>query len=400
VDSPEYANVFKVKLADDSKSAGKWNTNKNGAYYAVGVGGALTGRGAHVLLIDDPVKNREEADSEVIREKTWDWYRSTARTRLAPGGAIVLIMTRWHDDDLAGRILASEGGQEWKVLKFPAIATEDESHRKVGEPLWPERYPIAELDGIKRDVGSYEWSSLYQQEPIDEASQEFKKQWFKSIEWDTVAAKETNAYLTIDTALSEKESSDFTGVVRNWVDKENKWHLKAYRMRLNAAELIDLLFTLHRQDHYVKIGIEKTAYLQALKPFLDAEQRKRNVFVPIVDLLHHQTQKEVRIRGLVPRYETGSVYHIQGECGDLEEEALRFPKGVHDDVLDSAAYQLQIAEPPHKITYNPTPNTPISEFETGVDPVHLSQQKSEDLVSEYEGAESEKPWQWKDAMNL
>src|SRR6185295_10191512 len=141
-------------------------------------------------------------------------------------------------------------------------------------------------------------------------------------------------------------SADYTGIVRNYVDRENKWNLKAYRMKVSPTELIDLVFTLYQQDRPEKIGIEKTIYLQALKPFLDEEQRKRNIFLPIVELDHKQVHKETRIRGLIPRYESGSVYHIKEECRDLEEELLTFPKAINDDVMDALAYQLQVAEAP------------------------------------------------------
>jgi hypothetical protein len=122
--------------------------------------------------------------------------------------------------------------------------------------------------------------------------------------------------------------------------------LKAWRLKLDPLELIDLLFTLQNNRRYEKIGIEKTIYLQALKPFIDEEQRKRNKFLPIVELDHRQVNKEVRIRGLIPRYQSGSVYHLKGECRDLENELLTFPQAIHDDVSDATAYQLQIAQRP------------------------------------------------------
>lgn len=343
VNSQEYENVFETKLADDSKSAGKWHTDQKGEYTATGVGGAITGRGADIFLIDDPIKNREEADSEVVREKVWGWYRSTARTRLNPNASIILIMTRWHDDDLAGRILNNDKDKGlWEVVEFPAIAEKDEKYRKKEEALWPKRYSLNALNEIKGDIGSYEWSALYQQNPIDEESQEFKKDWFKNRDENEVDKLNTRNFLTIDTAISQKASADFTGICDNSVDRENFWNLKAWRVKISPKELIDLLFNLHAKRSYEKIGIEKGIYFSAIKPFLDDEQRKRNKFLPIVELDHQERAKEVRIRGLIPRYESGSVFHI--DCGDLEEEALRFPKGVHDDVLDATAYQLQIAE--------------------------------------------------------
>lgn len=343
----KYQNIFpNVTLAEDSEAKGKWNTNGRGAYNAVGVGGATTGKGADFLIIDDPVKNRQDADSETKREANWQWYKSTARTRLSPNGAIVLIMTRWHDDDLAGKILAQGG--EWDIMEFPAIATKDEEHRKEGEALWADFFTLEKLAETKADIGSFEWSALYQQQPIDEENQEFKRYWFKTRENEEIERLETRRYLTIDTAISAQASSDHTGFCDNTVDRENMWNLKAWRMRVDPKELIDILFSLQEKRQYDKIGIEKTIYLQAIQPFLNDEMRKRNKFLSIVELHHNQTAKETRIRGLIPRYESGSIFHIKGECGDLEEELLRFPKAVKDDVMDATAYQLQIAEQPRK----------------------------------------------------
>lgn len=345
IKSQKYQNIFRgVKLAEDSEAKGKWNTNGRGAYNAVGVGGATTGKGADFLVIDDPVKNRADAESETIRENIWNWYRSTARTRLSPTGAIVLIMTRWHDDDLAGRILQKPSG--WEVISFPAIAEHDEKYRKKGDALWADFFTKEILEQTKEDIGSYEWSALYQQNPIDEASQEFHKHWFREREWEEVARLNTRRFLTIDTAISEKASADFTGFCDNSVDSQNNWNLKAWNMKINPKDLIDLLFKLHRERDYENIGIEKTIYLDTLKPFLDDEQKKRNFFLPIINLEHKQQKKELRIRGLIPRYQAGAVYHIKGECKELEHEMLRFPKGVHDDVLDATAYQLHLAESP------------------------------------------------------
>lgn len=355
INSNKYQHIFDTKLSEDSQAKGKWNTNGRGAYNAVGVGGATTGKGADILIIDDPLKNRQDADSPVIRETAWSWYRSTARTRLSPDGAIILIMTRWHDDDLAGRLLKSEGAEEWDILELPAIATKDEEYRKIGEALWADHFTLDHLEKTKRDLGSYEWSSLYQQNPIDEENQEFKKEWIKSITWEEVERMNTRRFLTVDTAVSQSASADFTGIVRNFVNQENKWHLIAYKAKINPHELIQTLFTLHAKDNYEKIGVEKTIYLQAIKPFLDEEMRKRNVFLPIFELDHQQTHKETRIRSLIPRYQSGSIYHIERQCNDLEDEMLRFPKSSHDDVIDSLAYQSQIAEKAYGEEYHHTP---------------------------------------------
>ena len=345
VGSEAYKAIFNLTLKEDEQAKAKWRTNRGGSYTSVGVGGAITGRGADVLLFDDPIKNREEAESEVYREKVWQFFTSTAFTRLEPGGVVVVILTRWHVDDLAGRILANEElSKRCKIIHFPAIATEQETYREVSEALWPERFNIAALTEIKNTVGPYDWHALYQGSPVLTENQEFRNEWIVPIGETELESKQTANFLTVDTAMSKASQADYCGFCDNSVDRENFWNLKAWRARLSASELVDALFALHEKRHYTSIGIEKTAYLDGLKPFLDSEQRIRGRFLPIVELKHNQTAKEIRIRGLIPRYAAGSIRHVIGHCKALEEEQMQFPNGLHDDVLDATAYQLQIAE--------------------------------------------------------
>ena len=347
VNSEAYQQVFQTRLRDDSRSKAKWLTQEGGGYTAVGVGGSITGRGANLFIIDDPFKNREEAESRVIRNKVWSWYTSTAYTRLEKDAAVVLILTRWHKDDLAGRLLEAEknGGEHWELIKFPAIATRDEGQRKEGEALWPEKYSLEALKNIKNTVGSYDWTALYQQEPMTSETQEFKQEWFKYKTLDEVLNINTNRYMTIDTAVSQRDSADFTGSVVNLVDEQNNWHLMSWKLKVNPKELIDFIFEKWREYKLECVGIEETVYLMAIAPFLNNAMRERNEFINIVPLKHSQTAKETRIRSLIPRYESGSIYHIRSKCEDLEDNLLDFPKGVHDDVVDAAAYQTQIAQP-------------------------------------------------------
>jgi hypothetical protein len=170
VASQEYQNVFNIALRTDSKAANRWHTNEGGIYISAGVGGAITSKGAHLLLIDDPIKNREDADSEAMREKVWKEYTATMRTRLMPKGAIVITLTRWHEDDLAGRLLAKQPGM-WHVIKMPALD-------KNNNPLWPQWYPIKDLMEIK-ELNHRDWNALYMQEPTDEEGTFFKREWFE-----------------------------------------------------------------------------------------------------------------------------------------------------------------------------------------------------------------------------
>lgn len=341
-----YKVLFDTRLAEDAKAKGSWATNGRGEYNAVGVGGAITGKGGSIIIIDDYFKNREDADSEVMSEKLWDWYKSTLRTRITPDGAFVIVATRWRDNDLVGRILEEErlrGEDTWEVIKLPGIAEQDEEYRKEGEALWGDHYTLAMLNQTKLDIGNYEFASQYQQNPVNRETQLFKEELFKYVSFDELKEKNTNCYITIDSALSKKKNSDSTGVCINWVDKENIWHLKAYKVKVDPNELISLIFDLHSAFKPLAIGLEETVMTQAIDPFLTVEMGNRNIFPNVVALKHGGVNKETRIRGLLPRYERGYIKHISGMCGDLENELVRFPSSAHDDVMDATAYQIQIA---------------------------------------------------------
>jgi len=369
MNSQNYQAIFKTRLRADTQARAKWLTEQKGGYTAVGVGGAITGSGFKIGIIDDPLKNREEADSEIVEESIWKWYRSTFLTREEGNGAIIVIMTRWHDNDLVGRILRSENAKDWEVVKFPAIAEEDEEYRKKGEVLWPDRFPLDILLNKKKDLGTYEWSALYQQNPVDEETREFKQEWFKYRSLDEVLKLDTRRFVTIDPASALRDKSDFIGVCINYLDTENRWNLATYKLKVNSMELIRFMFKLNSEIKPERFGIEQGAYRDAIKPFLEEEMRKRNEFFEVVELKHHQQNKVLRIRGLIPRYSSGSVYHIDKMCLDLEEEMARFPKGVNDDVVDATAYQNQIVEEVNKRNegYKQKPHIPSTEYEGKVE---------------------------------
>ncbi len=300
-----------------------------------------------------PTHNSEEADSMVFRDKQWEWYQSTLYTRLHKGAAIIVIQTRWHIDDLAGRLIKSEadGGDHFEVINLPAIATADEEFRKQGEPLCKELFPIEELNQKKAVVGPYYWSAMFQQTPISAENQEFRLDYFRYEKLDEVLKKTTRKFMTIDTAISKKSSADYTGIVLNFVDREGKWHLMTWKRRFSPKELMDFIFQMWETYKIEKIGIEKTIYLMALKEFFNDEMRKRGKFPHIVELDHGQINKETRIRGVLAYYASGTIAHITGECEGLEEELLSFPKGVHDDVIDALAYQKFLVAKPYEDNY-------------------------------------------------
>lgn len=369
IGTKKYQNVFKdTSLAPDSKAKGTWNTTGKGAYNAAGVGGSITGKGAKIFIIDDPFKDRKEAESVLIRDDRDSWRKSVARTRLTPDGAMVILHTRWHDDDMIGRIVAMddyidyfeweklhEAGEPstktWVRMTLPAIAEQDEPFRKAGEALWPGRYDLKELALIKGDLGGYEWSALYQQSPVDDEHRVFRPEWFKYRQMEEILSLNTTNYMTVDTKGTSKEESgsDYIGITINYVDNSGNWNFKSWRVRMSSKDLIDFFFTAHINFKLTRIGIEKTMYTEGLEVYLDEEMKKRQHFLPIVELKHGGTRKEIRIEGLQPRYERGAIFHImeygKNTCADLEEELLRFPKAVNDDASDSAAYQPQVVRP-------------------------------------------------------
>lgn len=358
--SPEYQIMYDSRLRADAKAKGKWQTENGGGYTAVGVGGALTGRGFKIGIIDDPFKNREEADSPVTRESRYRWYQSTFSTREEGNSMVIFILTRWHDDDLAGRVLkdaqaakaAGEAYDEWDIVEFKAIATEDDEYRKEGDALWPNKFSKEKLLKKKTEMGSYEFSALYQQNPIDEENRKFKRDWFKYRDYEDVRAKNTYNIMSID-PRGKKDvqlGKDYVGYTINFIDSENKWNIISTREKLSATALIDMMFTNWQRYNLVKIGIEDNQFTQGLMVSIEEEMRNRGVYMDIVLLKHGGTQKELRIESLVPRYERGGVYHIKRHganmCEILEEELTLFPKSDNDDASDSCGYQPQLAMKP------------------------------------------------------
>lgn len=227
---------------------------------------------------------------------------------------------------------------------------------KNNAPTWPDKYAMTDeeakatgkvsLEDKKRQLGSQVFNAEMMNQPLDDLTQEFHKHFFKYRTLEEVLAKRIRKFATIDTALSKGSDSDYTGITKNYVDELNNWNVTSRRYKINAKTLIDLIFQIH-DDGFEKIGIEQTAYSEAIEPFFQEECRLRNKYPYVVPLKHGGIMKETRIRGLIPRYEAGTIYHITGKTQDLEDEALRFPKSLHDDCIDSLAYQLKIAEPPY-----------------------------------------------------
>jgi predicted phage terminase large subunit-like protein len=323
VDSPEYGALFQTQLASDSKAANRWHTDAGGMYVAAGVGTAITGRGAHVALIDDPLKDREEADSEVIRDKVYNWYTSTLYTRLMPGGAIVLIQTRWHDDDLAGRLLA-ESTDNWEILELPATAD--------GEALWPEWYPIDVLDRIKANLPPRDWNSLYQQNPIPDDGLFFKKAWFN---WYDRVPRHLNVYITHDDAVTD-DSGDFTEIgVWGVDDNEDVYALDWWSGQTTADVWNDALIDLILKWSPFAVVGETGPIRRAVEPFLLKRMQQRKAYCRL-EWLPTIGNKPARARAFQGLASMGKVHFPNKDWAhDLLRQLLRFPAGVLDDKVDA-----------------------------------------------------------------
>ena len=333
---------------------GNWITPQGGGYLSAGVGGSITGAGFKIGIIDDPFKNREEAESIVIRNKVWDWFTSTFMTRQQGATLIVVINTRWHLDDLVARIENQENEarklnkpyyDKWDYITFKAIAEEPDKHRKIGDPLWPERFTLSMLMEAK-ERSFYDFSALYQQTPIPAGHQEFKKEWLRVATPEMLRRKQLIYYTTIDPAVSEGQESDNNVVLT--VGKERggpDWYrTEETAGHLNPLQLIDAIF-YHQKKYRSSVWLESIAYQKSLVYFIEEEKRKREQYFIVNELKNNRTQaKTGRIRGLIPLYASGVVYHMEGDS-EYEKELLEFPYGKHDDRIDAMASMLEAMQP-------------------------------------------------------
>lgn len=299
------------------------------------------------LLFDD-IETNKTKDSEAYTKQVRD-HLTEAQAGMSPDGFILYL----------GNYITEYGNIQWLMDR----AKQDKGLRirnipvmVDNKPTWTAKYALtdaeAKLEGKvsiedkQRQLGSLVFSYEMMNKPIDEMEAEFKKEFAQFEVEDSVLKKETNCYITIDSAVSEKDSADYTGVTINRIDLQNKWYVKTYRLKYNSRELIDHLFYLHKTYKPVFLGLEETTFTIAVQPFLQEEMRKRNEFFTITPIKHKGINKELRIRGLIPRWENKSIFLV-GDNFELLDEMRTFPRGLHDDVIDSLSMQLQNARRPH-----------------------------------------------------
>jgi predicted phage terminase large subunit-like protein len=341
MDSEIYKEVFpEVSLAVDSKAAGRWETSKGGEYFAAGVGGAMTGRGANYLVIDDP-HSEQDALSETAMERAYEWYTSGPRQRLQPGGRVLLVMTRWSKMDLTEMVLKDQAknpmSDKWEVIEFPAIMPS-------GKPCWPEFWKKDDLLAVKASLPVNKWNAQWQQNPTSEEGAIFKREWWRVWQSEKVP---TLQYViqSYDTAYSKKETADFSaittwGVFRPSADEpESIILLDAKKGRWDFPELKRVAFDLY------KFWDPDCVLVEAKAAGLPLSQELRRTGIPVVNYSpggrNRSTDKVSRANSVSPLFEAGFVWAPDEPWAEeLVEEMAEFPYGEHDDLTDSAVQAI------------------------------------------------------------
>ena len=344
VDSEAYKEIFSgLGLQADSKAAGRWATNQGGDYFAIGVGGAVTGKGADILIIDDPHSEQEATLAETnpeIYDKTYEWYTSGPRQRLQPGGSIVVVMTRWAKRDLTGQIIKNSvqrSGEDWELIEFPAILPS-------GNPLWPEFWPVEELEVLKNELPNSKWMAQYQQNPTSEASAIVKREWWRI--WE----KEDPPYcdfilMSWDTAFEKNERADYSACTTwgvfyqdgpNGMPQANLVLLNAFRDRLEFPELKREAIHQYREWEPDSVIIEKKA---SGAPLI---YEMRAMGIPVQEFTPSRGNDKIsRLNSVSDLFASGLIWIPNTRWAEeVVEEVASFPAGEHDDYVDSTSLAL------------------------------------------------------------
>ncbi len=334
LNDPEYQSLFPgTKLATGSNAADRLDTTSRGGYRAVGRGGSLTGRGAHVLLLDDPLKDDPEADSATIQEGLRSWYMTSARTRLAPGGGVIIVQTLWSLNDLPLFLLEAAKkdpvADQWCVYKYPAIATNDEKNRRKGEALHPERFSLKELEKTRAGYFSTGkmrwWNSLFQQNPVDEEGNFFKKDWIRY--YDALPSGNLSWYMGVDYAVSKASSADHTAIVRFAVDDKSNIYIdpEIFHERCDSLTAINKVLSMAKAKGVFSIGSEKGVIENAIGPLFEQRCMETNHW-PFVQKLARSQGKHVYAAILQGRMAQYKVFFPKTRFVEevLEPELLAF----------------------------------------------------------------------------
>ena len=336
MDSPEYKRVFDTRLREDSQAAGKWETEQGGEYYAAGVGSAITGRGADLLIIDDPHSEQDAMNPEAL-ERAYDWYTSGPRQRLQPGGAIVLVMTRWSTKDLTSKLISSQKNikaDKWEIIEFPAIMPS-------GKPIWPEYWKKEELEGVKASISIGKWNAQWMQNPTAEEGSILKREWWKVWEKPGIPPLQ-HIIQSYDTAFSKKETADYSAITTWGVfypNEDSPAHLillDAFKERLEFPELRKEALEQYKYWNPDTVIIEAKASGQPLTYEL------RKLGIPVINFTPSKGQdKHSRVNAVAPMFESGMIWAPDEEFADeVIEECASFPYGDNDDLVDSTTQAI------------------------------------------------------------
>ena len=334
----EYKNIFdSVDLQADSKAAGRWSTNHGGEYFAAGVGGAITGRGADLLIIDDP-HSEQDALSDTAMDHAYEWYTSGPRQRLQPGGAIVIVMTRWSLRDLTEKVLKAQGYDEhadkWEVVEFPALMPS-------GKPCWPEYWKQEELEGVRASLSSSKWNAQWQQNPTSEEGAILKKEWWKR--WEETEVPQLEYIIqSYDTAFSRKETADYSAITTWGVfypkqdGPANLILLDSKKGRWDFPELKSQAL-----DQY-NFWEPETVIIEAKATGTPLTHELRQLGIPVVNFTPSRgNDKLTRVHSVSPLFESGLIWAPDERWADeVIEECAAFPNGDHDDLVDSTTQAL------------------------------------------------------------
>lgn len=345
IQSEDFQNVFSgITLSSDSKAAGRWNTNKRGDYFAIGVGGAVTGKGADLLIIDDPHSEQDAQQGQFnpeVYDRVYEWYTSGPRQRLQPGGAIIVVMTRWSLRDLTGQIMKSTGNKkgmdDWEVIEFPAIMPS-------GKPLWPEFWSMDELDALRAELPPSKWNAQYQQNPTSEEGALIKREWWR--EWDRPNPPPCEIILqSWDTAFLKTQRSDYSacttwGVFYHPDDtgrsQPNLIMLDAYKEKLEFPDLKRAAYEKYMEYEPDQMIVEKKASGAPLIFEL------RAMGIPVTEFTPSRGQDKIaRANAVTDLFASGSIWHPPTQWAhEVIEECAAFPSGEHDDYVDSTTQAL------------------------------------------------------------
>jgi|TARA_R110000744_G_scaffold142285_5_gene253881 predicted phage terminase large subunit-like protein len=332
IDSPEYQQFFKTRLKEDSQAAGKWETQQGGEYYAAGVGSAITGRGADLLIIDDPHTEQDAMNAQAL-DRTYEWFTSGPRQRLQPGGAIVVVMTRWNEKDLTGRLISAQKepkADQWELIEFPAIMPS-------GKPVWPEYWNLKDLNSVKASIPGSKWNAQYMQNPTSEEGALIKREWWKDWDEDELPPLQ-HVIQSYDTAFMKKETADFSAITT--------WGV--FRPDEDSGEqliLVDSLKGRYEFPELRRIALEQYGYWQPETVIIEAKAsglpltyELRKMGIPVINFTPSKgNDKHTRVNAVSPLFESGRIWAPKEMefAQDVIEECAAFPYGDHDDLVDS-----------------------------------------------------------------